>query len=233
MKINIKYKLSLAISAMVIMAISIIGLLSYNMSKEALKTQAMSQLNAIHTAKSQQIEKYFSQIRNQISTFSESMTIKEAMVDFKKSFHQQSNKPITQEMETSLKSYYRNEYLSRLNANSISQKSLSQYWPADNSTLSLQYHYLSNNYNSTAEKHNLIKAKDGSAYSEVHEIYHPIIRSYLEKFGYYDIFLIDPETGHIVYSVFKEVDYGTSLTTGPYSRTNFAEIGRASCRERV
>ena len=34
--------------------------------------------------------------------------------------------------------------------------------------------------------------------------------------------------GHIVYSVFKEVDYGSSLESGPYSETNFAEAFRAA-----
>ncbi|GAG01676.1 unnamed protein product, partial [marine sediment metagenome] len=54
-------------------------------------------------------------------------------------------------------------------------------------------------------------------------LYHPLIRSFLEKFGYYDIFLIDNETGNIVYSVYKEVDFGTSLLSGPYKDTNLAK----------
>ena len=54
-------------------------------------------------------------------------------------------------------------------------------------------------------KHHLDNAGDGSSYSKVHEFYHQTIRSYLEKFGYYDIFLVDDETGYVVYSVFKEL----------------------------
>ena len=50
----------------------------------------------------------------------------------------------------------------------------------------------------------------------------------LKKFGYYDIFLIDPQSGHIVYSVFKELDYATSLSSGPYRNTNFAQAFSAS-----
>ena len=46
--------------------------------------------------------------------------------------------------------------------------------------------------------------------------------------SYYDIFLVEPDTGHIVYSVFKEVDFATSLLTGPYAETNFAEVFRAA-----
>ena len=51
-----------------------------------------------------------------------------------------------------------------------------------------------------------------------------MIRSYLKKFGYYDIFLCDLASGDIVYSVFKELDFTTSLKEGPYAKTNF---GRA------
>ena len=49
----------------------------------------------------------------------------------------------------------------------------------------------------------------------------------LEKFGYYDIFLVEPDNGRVVYSVFKELDYATSLVDGPYSQSNFAAAFRA------
>ena len=76
------------------------------------------------------------------------------------------------------------------------------------------------------EKDQLDAAADGSAYSRLHAKYHPAIRSFLKKFGYYDIFLVDHETGDIVYSVFKELDYTTSLVDGPYAETNFGEAFR-------
>lgn len=49
-----------------------------------------------------------------------------------------------------------------------------------------------------------------------HAKIHPIISNYLEKFGYYDIFLVDAVHGNVQYSVFKELDYGTSLKSGPW-----------------
>ncbi len=72
---------------------------------------------------------------------------------------------------------------------------------------------------------------DGSSYSKSHSEYHPIIRNYLERFGYYDIFLINNE-GFIVYSVFKEVDFGTSLLSGPYQDTNFAKAFQLAANSR-
>ncbi len=70
----------------------------------------------------------------------------------------------------------------------------------------------------------LIAAQDGTYYSDSHRTYHPSFLYILQKYGFYDIFLIEPKTGYIVYSVMKEDDYGTSLLTGPYKNTNLAKL---------
>lgn len=69
-------------------------------------------------------------------------------------------------------------------------------------------------------------ASDRSRYSQIHKQYHPTIRKFLEEFGYYDIFLVDADTGYIVYSVFKEVDYATNLKTGPYKDSGIGRVFR-------
>jgi hypothetical protein len=51
-----------------------------------------------------------------------------------------------------------------------------------------------------------------------------VLRNFLEKFGYYDIFLIDATTGEMLYSVFKEVDFATNLFSGLYHKTNFGKV---------
>jgi len=130
--------------------------------------------------------------------------------------------------------FYKLNFLQSLKANLSNSQTLlvdiqfSKYLPKDKNSTVLQYYYIVANPHKKGLKHHLDNAGDSSSYSKAHEFYHPIIRSYLEKFGYYDIFLVDHETGHVVYTVFKEVDYGTSLLTGPYNETNFADAFKAS-----
>ena len=72
---------------------------------------------------------------------------------------------------------------------------------------------------------------DISSYGAYHARYHRFFQRYAEKFSYYDIFLVDSEGGNIVYSVFKESDFGTNLLTGPYRDTNIArafELARSA-----
>ena len=132
-------------------------------------------------------------------------------------------------IDADLRRYYEEEFLQRLIPNLEEEASVSDYWPEDEEARLMQGIYIADNPYSTGSKHFLDDPGDGSSYGQAHELYHPIIRDFLERFGYYDIFLVDVDTGgHISYSVFKEVDYGTSLLDGPYAETNFAEAYRAA-----
>jgi len=48
-------------------------------------------------------------------------------------------------------------------------------------------------------------------------------KSYIEKYGYYDLFLVNPN-GHIFYTVTKEADFNTNILTGKYSSSNLGSL---------
>lgn len=102
-------------------------------------------------------------------------------------------------------------------------------WQAfgENQTEILQELYISGNPNPTGQKEKLDAATDGSPYSVAHAKYHPWFRNFLKEQGYYDIFLFDPE-GNLVYTVFKELDYATNVTTGQYKDTDLGNAFRAA-----
>ncbi|RKZ52600.1 MAG: histidine kinase [Candidatus Parabeggiatoa sp. nov. 3] len=75
-------------------------------------------------------------------------------------------------------------------------------------------------------KPNLVNANDGSAYSAIHAQYHAMFKAYKEIYGYYDIFLVEPHAGSIIYSVVKEDDFGSSLLNGPYADTSLGLMFR-------
>jgi PAS domain S-box-containing protein len=155
--------------------------------------------------------------------------IVDAMKQFKTAFYSVKKNNVFSNTQIlhyalSVSDYYKNEYLARLNPNVKDKRVIEQCLPDNDEAIILQYHYIANNQNPKDSKDNLEMATDGSQYSRIHSKYHSIIRNYQKRFGYYDIFLVDAQTGHIVYSVFKEVDFATSLLTGPYKNTNFAWV---------
>ena len=127
-------------------------------------------------------------------------------------------------IQRSVSGYYESEFIPKLNDNVSRELNVADYIPKEARTLIFQHDYISGNPHPTGSKSLLNETKDGSDYSKVHARYHPILRNFLEKFGYYDIFLIDAETGDMIYSVFKEVDFATNLLNGLYSATNFGKV---------
>ncbi|MHC5067063.1 MAG: methyl-accepting chemotaxis protein [Planctomycetota bacterium] len=66
-----------------------------------------------------------------------------------------------------------------------------------------------------------------AAYHHLHANLHPSLVNAAKQFGYYDIFLIEPHNLTVVYSVAKELDFGTNLNDGPFADSGLAAIVRA------
>jgi PAS domain S-box-containing protein len=230
--LKIRTKILIAFSSIAIVTVGVSGLIGFTIARSALEEESFNKLTAVREMNAIQIEDYFQQLSDQVVTLSEDRMIIDAMRAFDGGLHDIDTTLSIEEAESidsKLRGYYQDEFLERLIPNLLRETSVSDYLPEETRTRILQYLYLAANPNETGSKHLLDNAGDGNSYSQAHELYHPIIRNFLEKFGYYDIFLVDVGTGgHIAYSVFKEVDYGTSLLDGPYSDTNFAEAYRAA-----
>jgi class 3 adenylate cyclase len=66
-------------------------------------------------------------------------------------------------------------------------------------------------------------AQDGSQWSEVHQAVHPVYRDVAARRDLIDLFLVEAESGHVVYSVNKRPELGTSLDVGPFSGSVLAQ----------
>ena len=197
----------------------IIGTMSYISGRNSLQDAYFAQLTSVREIKKRDLESYFRQIRSQVLTFSENRMVVDAMSSLKDAFHATE---ITGQSthDAAMNDYFQQEFMPRIN----NQGSISGYKSTDQRTLLFQNMYISGNTAPVGSKDNMTRASSNNRYNELHEFYHPVIRNYLKEFSYYDIFLVDPETGHIIYSVFKEVDYGTSLINGPFSNSNLADV---------
>ncbi|MCP4254595.1 MAG: hypothetical protein GY775_14570 [Candidatus Scalindua sp.] len=233
MKISMGAKVIILFLIAGLVPLAVMGVISNKSSSSALKQQAFNQLVSVRETKKKQIEDYFSTIRKQVRTFSENGMVVDAMKEFKTTFkdvRKQNNISDSKldEYRTALKTYYTNDFTNEYKQQNNGQgpNAVNYLNQLDADSLALQYYYIKANHNQLGEKHNLDAADEVSSYSKFHAKYHPAIRDFLDQFGYYDIFLVDSDSGDIVYSVFKELDYTTSLKDGPYANTNFGEVFR-------
>ncbi len=206
---------------------ALVGWKSSSIASTALEKRAFDRLVAIREVQKNQIERYFSMIEKEVMTLSNDRMVMDMMEDLPQSFSQYAKQTELKE-NGELEGYYTQmfdeEYKSQNPSNSSS--STTKLEQLSDNAKSIQHAYISGNPNPLGGKNELVSADDGTRYSELHKKYHPHLNQYLTSFGFYDIFLVEPETGVVVYSVFKELDFATSLLTGPYKETGLAEAFR-------
>ncbi|WP_160115984.1 methyl-accepting chemotaxis protein [Candidatus Halocynthiibacter alkanivorans] len=89
----------------------------------------------------------------------------------------------------------------------------------------LQDWYITRNPNEATERELLVMVDDGSAYSQIHKLYHPYFAEQLAAKGFYDIFLFDTD-GNMVYSVKKETDFATNFLNGEWKDSGLGMVVR-------
>jgi methyl-accepting chemotaxis protein len=199
-------------------------------SRQSLRDQALSRLAIAATIKKDTVEHYLETIQGQLQAMAAHRGTQTAAETFGRVFDDFARGVKTEpsEMRERLAEYYRKNFLPKLKANGGAQAlSASDYIaPLNENSLALQFEYIVQNPNPVGEKDKLMASAGFQIYNRTHEEWHRSFKEFLDRFGYYDIFLIDDETGHILYSVFKEVDFATSLKDGPYADSGLAAAFR-------
>jgi hypothetical protein len=228
--ISIRWKLFLTVLALAVPALVLIGVLSYLGGKSAVEEITLERLTSVRAGKAHQIEAYFDQIRRQARTFAKDRMIIDAMIDFDDAHQALQDIDLTDEQRDAVVDYYSEEFLPRLEANTDTRVDTATYVPPDDRDLYLQYHYIVANPNPESERDLLDAAGDGSVYSDVHSSIHPVLRDFVREFGFHDLLLVSG-SGHVVYTVSKEVDLGTNLLDGAYQDSNLAEVFQEAQRD--
>ncbi|WP_444994957.1 methyl-accepting chemotaxis protein [Aliikangiella sp. IMCC44359] len=225
--------LSVSIIPVILVSASLDNI-SINTAKETIQNQEQNKLISIRDSKKEQLQTYLNGLKNQVKTFSNNLMLINAANDFSQGFEQYNQQVIIDEAEqaqqirnyqTSLSNYYTTDFTTEYTNRNVGEvPDMNQYLlPLSNATVALQYHYISSNPEPLGKKDNLISANDGTDYSKSHQKYHPYIRDFLKTFDYYDIFIVNPDTGNVIYSVYKELDYATSLINGPYAESGLGK----------
>ncbi len=226
---GIRVKILLATLTIGLIAILATNWQAYQIAKKTSISNTYDHLTALRENKSYLIESYFEEIRNVLTMLSESRMFIQAVKDFRSSYrqlHENVKKRSDGIYDTLLKDYYKKFVMVRLDTFTGRKHELSDFWPASKTARYLQYHYIVKNPFPPNEKDQLDSVKGNCSYFRVHAKYHSIIRQITERMGYYDLLLADPETGDVIYSCKKEIDFATNLLKGPCRNSNLADLFR-------
>lgn len=190
------------------------------------RAEAGEKLSGLRQSRRQEVERYFGTIENQVLTLSENPAVVSAMEQFPSAFARFPAERVSGNGDEQMLKRYYEEAFGRTYKASTGEAASTDLLRGGLGAAgeALQATYMARNPNPLGSKHLLDASNAGTEYDRIHAAIHPVMRNYMERFGYYDIFLVEPENGHIVYSVFKEIDFATSLKDGPYADSG---IGKA------
>jgi PAS domain S-box-containing protein len=220
-----------AISIVISMAaVCIAAVLAGYSSNEALKRAAFERLTAVRELKAQQIEGYFSQVENELNFIAESASLKEHLQQLRRGvvYLKTSDELITSLSQENLTKYYFEDFLKRYEMESGSTADdtlIDKLLPQDPLAIFLQNQYI---VDPRLVNEAQFETYFGSAFSKLDQP----LSEFQNRFGFYDVFLIEPDDGRIVYSVEREIDFGTSLFDGAHSNTNLARAVTAAMAAR-
>lgn len=238
---TIKTRILGAILTIGILPLVITGIISYVLTSqdvsEALQKEAGQRLTAMREEKREAIRIYVDDLEKLMHTLGRSTTFKNAAemlsADFDRSLRREIQFERTQE-SVALPGLYDQGFGSqfrKMNPNMASDTPQGFYKQLDEAARYYQSRYIADNPNPIGEKDKLMSATETGAkrigYDVMHERFHAELQKTQQEYDLYDLFLINPE-GRVVYSVYKELDFATSLETGPFSRSGLAEAWRTS-----
>ena len=149
-------------------------------------------LSEVSKNKAVAVESYFKTIENQLKSFYKNKMVVDAAFGLKREFKRfnrvngATGRRIL-DQKADLAKYYLGDFSAEYEANNqekvVEAKILLDY--LDPQAIAFQYSFISNNEHPLGFKHHMDGLKrDESRYSCIHENVHPVIRKYLERFGY-------------------------------------------------
>jgi signal transduction histidine kinase len=187
-------------------AIAITGWEALETSSSALQAATKDRLDAVARAKARQLQRYFQDLNAHVLALSSDDSVLRAVEELGAAWEKVP--PATAQEDALLRKHYE-----LLGATS--------WWPTDARVRKQQHDAIAANPHPLGSKDRLLSW--AGPYGKLHARYHPTLHRYQTAFGMYDIFLMDAK-GRVIYSVFKEADFGVSLTEPPYWT---AGLGRA------
>jgi class 3 adenylate cyclase len=228
--LSIRSKILLVMLVTGLLCLGAGGLIGYQAGDQAL-TQAVEQrLTAQREMKRQRVETYIETRLRVTSALGGARETIEATQGFIAAISEMKAaeaavSPAAKQSDASdLETWYRKDLLPRLDRITGGQQPLEGLFPSDPVSRRLQADYIARNPNPVGEKSKLGAAPGNSPYDTAHARFHPMMQRMADAVGFYDINLIDAQTGEVVYTVAKETDFASNLYHGPYEQSGLAHL---------
>jgi class 3 adenylate cyclase len=200
----------------------ITSVMGYLRAREALQQTIFNQMTAMRETKAHQIEIYFRGIRREMRVLAGTKMAVDAMRSFREATGELDRLPVPKEVRERVDGWYEGHFVPAVRPLVGDTVQVRDFLPAGPAPYFMQDWYIVSNPYPPVRRKLLDNAGDGSTYSRIHAIYHPLMRTAATTLGFADFMMVDHTSHRIVYSVEKEPDFGLSLIAKPYLLSNVA-----------
>jgi len=240
---KIKTKLTVGASLLMLVPVvvvsAVLGWVAVENGREALEAQAENQMVALRKSTQKALESYFEIVQSQIVTSSDNRMIIDSLKSFPNAFRNyQASVEATgnagaaklEKMRQELMAYYQGPFSEEYRKQNGGAEPDVTAWihKLSDTTITLQHTFMAANPEPLGKKSEMLSPEDGSLYAVMHKRFHPSLKEYQERFGYEDIFLVEGESGEVVYSVSKKPEFATSLVNGPFAGSALGKVFQAA-----
>lgn len=220
-RISIQSKLVVMMVLCTIVAAAVVGFIAFHAGRNTMRTQVFSRLTELRESQSRALKGQFTDLENDLVIFSHGAVVTPALDAFIAGFDQLANATIDPAQQQSIVDYYHNTFLKQIGQSGYVKPDLDIVLPTSNAQKYLQANYTVHRQNDDVAV-NIDDAHDGSAWSAANARYQDFFRQIVTRFAFEDLLLLDTR-GNVVYTAFKDVDLGTNILTGPYSRSKLRD----------
>ena len=218
-------ELFLALFLIVLLGAFLAGYLIFNETKKALQLQVSNQLVSLRESRAEEITQYFHLVETKSKLLASSQLVIEASRGFLDGYRELNTLPLNPKVNEAVDQYYRNVWVPMLNKFSGQENNPDEFIPTTNAAKLLQYDYILNNpFKKNEDRILFDSGASKNIYNNAHLVFNPRFRDFIRTYEFYDLFLVDPSSGQVIYTAAKEIDFGAKLYDGIFNKSHLAEV---------
>lgn len=225
---SLQSKLLAMLIAVSAVSIGVIGTIGYISGTDSLRAAVYDQLTSLRDARASEIANLFDGITYNVMLTSEGRAVIDATKGFSSAYADMEGTPADAADTAKVEAYYRDTFVPTYESRTGATADAGLFMPTSPAAIRLQALYTAPfaDFDTAAQQDD---AGDGSAWSKVSADVNPFLRHMAQRFVYDDVVLLDTK-GHVVYTLYKGIDLGADLTTGPFSRSGLADAYNQAMR---
>ena len=218
--ISVATRLSFVIVTVALISLTITSIVGLQRGGEIADSVLQFRLTSLGAARANEVERYVGNLQRAAVGQAISPSTAQAINDFTDAYKELNSDQPTAADQTSVNAYYADVIAPELADVRDRPVIASGLEPDANAAITLQAAYVV----PSGEGDLLAGTDDGNDWFELHRELHEPFDEFTIQTGVDDLYLIEPAANTIVYSTAKDVDFGTSLLTGPQSGSALAVL---------